>query len=215
MRRWLKLAFFLVIVRPIVLVVMGLNVRHQERLPRQGPAIIVANHNSHLDTLVLMSLFPRRQILNLRPVAAADYFLSSPLLSFIALNLIGIIPLERQQPSRDAVETLFSEPVAALDRSEVLILFPEGTRGEPEAMASFKSGVARLVQQRPDVPLVPIFLHGLGKALPKGSWLPVPFFFDVFVGERIPWPGSKAAFMQSLKTEMGALAAEGVFPQWE
>ncbi len=215
MRSWLKLAFFILIVRPIVLVVMGLNLRHRERLPKTGPAIVVANHNSHLDTLVLMSLFPRRMIPKLRPVAAADYFLKSPLLSFIALDLIGIIPLERRQPSREAVETLFAEPVAALDRGEILILFPEGTRGEPEELADFKSGVARLVQQRPDVPLVPIFLHGLGKALPKGSWLPVPFFFDVFVGKSIAWPGNKAALMTALKTEMAMLAAEGVFPEWE
>lgn len=236
MRRWSKLIFFLFVVRPMVLVVMGLNVRHRERLPARGPAIIVANHNSHLDTLVLMSLFPRRQILKLRPVAAADYFLRSPLLSFIALDLIGIIPLQRfptkwepvgreetrqahdlgrQQPSREVVDTLFAEPIAALDRGEVLILFPEGTRGAPEEMTSFKSGVARLVQQRPEVPLVPIFLHGLGKALPKGSWLPVPFFFDVFVGSAIAWPGNKAALMQSLKSSMAALASEGVFPEWE
>lgn len=215
MRRWLKLAFFILIVRPIVLVVMGLNVRQRERLPKVGPAIVVANHNSHLDTLVLMSLFPRRMIPKLRPVAAADYFLKSPLLSFIALGLIGIIPLERQQPGRDAVDKLFAEPVAALDRGEILILFPEGTRGAPEEMADFKSGVARLVQQRPAVPLVPVFLHGLGKALPKGSWLPVPFFFDVFIGKTIAWPGNKAALMTALKTEMATLAAEGVFPEWE
>lgn len=215
MRPWLKLAFFILIVRPIVLVVMGLNIRHRERLPKHGPAIVVANHNSHLDTLVLMSLFPRRMIRKLRPVAAADYFLKSPLLSYIALDLIGIIPLERKQPSREVAETLFAEPVAALDRGEILILFPEGTRGAPEEMVDFKSGVARLVQQRPDVPLVPIFLHGLGKALPKGSWLPVPFFFDVFIGNALAWPGNKAALMTALKTEMAALAAEGVFPEWE
>ncbi len=215
MRTWLKLAFFILIVRPIVLVVMGLNARHRERLPKAGPAIVVANHNSHLDTLVLMSLFPRRMIGKLRPVAAADYFLTSPLLSFIALDLIGIIPLERQQPNRDAIDKLFAEPVAALDRGEIVILFPEGTRGEPEAMAGFKSGVARLIQQRPDVPLVPIFLHGLGKSLPKGSWLPVPFFFDVFIGKSIAWPGNKAALMAALKDAMAALAAEGVFPEWE
>jgi 1-acyl-sn-glycerol-3-phosphate acyltransferase len=210
MLRWL---FFAIIVRALVMVVLGLSVRHRERLPRQGPAIIVANHNSHLDTLVLMSLLPLRLLPRIRPVAAMDYFLRNRFMRWLALEIIGIIPLKRGRPKKG--EDPLADINAAIDRGEILILFPEGTRGEPERLATFRKGVARLAQRHPDVPIIPVFLHGLGKALPKGEFLLVPFFCDVFVGEPVPWPGNRNDFMQALQDAFAALAAQGDFPPWE
>jgi 1-acyl-sn-glycerol-3-phosphate acyltransferase len=208
-----RLFFFAVIVRITVLLILGLNVRHRQRLPRSGPAIIVANHNSHLDTLTLMSLFPLRNLDNVRPVAAIDYFLKTRLLRWFALDVIGIVPIDRPARGMARADTL-SSCRDALDQGRILILFPEGSRGEPETPARFKSGVAHLVRDRPDVPVVPVFLHGLGKALPRGSAILVPFNCDIFVGERLEWPGSKQAFMAELEERMRKLADEGSFPLW-
>ena len=67
-------------------------------------------------------------------------------------------------------------PSEALARGEILLIFPEGSRGKPEQMTRFKSGVSRLTERNPDAPIVPVFMHGLGKSLPRGDFVVVPFF---------------------------------------
>ncbi len=192
----LRYLFFGLVVRPVVLFILGLNVRNRSRLPQKGPAIVVANHNSHLDTMVLMTLLPFRKLKDVHPVAAADYFLRTRLLSWFALSIIGIIPLKRQ------LKASHSDPLAevseALAQGKILILFPEGSRGEPEKMGVLKNGVSHLAKRHPEVPVIPVFLHGLGKALPKGEGLLVPFFCDVFVGEPVYWPGDRQQHIDML-----------------
>jgi 1-acyl-sn-glycerol-3-phosphate acyltransferase len=211
MKRLLQLAFFVLVVRPVLLIVLGMNVRGREHLPEKGPAVLVANHNSHLDTLTLMALFPLKDLHLLRPAAAADYFLANKWLAWFASTVINIIPLARGAVKKNPLADL----EAAVDRGEILILFPEGSRGEPEQRAEFKRGVAYLAKARPDVPVHPVFMHGLGKALPKGSLILVPFNCDVFAGAPIAWTGDAQSFMGELETRMGALAAEGRFQPWE
>jgi 1-acyl-sn-glycerol-3-phosphate acyltransferase len=208
--RWL---FFALFVRPIMLVVLGLNVRRREQLPTQGPAVLVANHNSHLDAVTLMTLFPLRMLPKLRPVAAQDYFFRNPLLKWFALHIMGILPLDRKVKSKR------THPLAgineAIDQGDIVIVFPEGSRGDPEQLGDFKGGIAHIAKKNPEAPVIPIFMHGLGKALPKGETLLVPFFLDVFVGEPIGWDNDKEAFMDKLSTQMRTLAKEGNFSPWE
>lgn len=211
--RLLRHIFFLIIVRPIVLIVLGLNVRHRDRLPHAGPAIVVANHNSHLDTLVLMTLFPIRLLPRLRPVAAMDYFLKTRPLAWFSINMMGIIPVRRGRGTGH--EDPLAGCSAALQQGDILILFPEGSRGEPERLAELKTGIAHLAKRHSTVPVSPIFLHGLGKALPRGEAVLVPFFCDVFIGPALFWTGDRQTFMQALEAGMKTLAEEGRFPPWE
>lgn len=212
MTRLLRYLFFGLVVRGVVLVLLGLNVRHRERLPRRGPAILAANHNSHLDTMVLMSLMPLSLLDRVRPIAAADYFLRNRLLAWFATRIIGILPIHRKRDG--AAEDPLAPLCEALDRGELLIFFPEGTRGEPERLKALKSGLARLAERRPEVPVIPIFMHGLGKALPKGTALLVPFFVDVFVGDPVPWEGDRDRYLERYRTELASLAGEGNFAPW-
>ncbi len=210
LRAALRIAFFAAVVRPFLLVAIGLAVRHRERLPKAGPLIIAANHNSHLDTLALMALFPLRQLQHVHAVAAADYFLTNRLLKWFAVDLLAIIPVERtggkggRDPLADALE--------ARDRGDVLIIFPEGSRGEPETRQAFKRGIGHIARRRPDVPVLPVFLRGFGRVLPKGDHLPVPFFCDVVIGE--PMTGAGEGFIQRLEATVDALARETPSPDW-
>lgn len=212
MTRLVRYLFYNIVVRFVVGIVLGLNVRNRDRLPTGGPAIIVANHNSHLDTMVLTTLFPAKLLSLIQPVAAMDYFLSSPLLSWFALQVVGIVPVKRKRDSDD--EDLLQPVYDALANNKILIFFPEGSRGEPEVLSDFKSGIARLAERYPQLPVVPVVMHGLGKALPKGEALLVPFFCDVFVGEPVEWTGERDDYMRLLDDKFKALDEEAPRAEW-
>ncbi|WP_251977239.1 lysophospholipid acyltransferase family protein [Salinicola avicenniae] len=206
MQRWLKVLFFLLLVRPLIVFVIGLNVFQRERLPRRGPHVLVANHNSHLDTLVLMSLFSWRDLHRVRPVAAADYFLANRWLAWFSTHVLDIIPIRRDGGGNR--RDLMADCRAALAAGDIVILFPEGSRGRPEAMQPLKKGVFHLLKTHPEIPLTPVMLRGLGRALPKGEALLVPRNCDVAIGEAMQVGDDSAAFMGALEAAFETLAEQ-------
>jgi len=216
---WLRLLFIMLIVRPLALVLTGVDVIGRERLPTKGPAIIAGNHNSHMDTLLLLALFPPRALARVRPAAAADYFLKDPALAWFSRNIIGIVPVERapRQPGADPAIDVLAGAKAALAQGDILVIFPEGTRGEAghRAMAPMKTGVARLAEACPEAPVIPVWIQGAGRVLPKGAVLPVPMTCCVLVGEPLHWRGDRDGFMAELKAAFDGLEAKAPPLQWK
>lgn len=202
--RTLRRLFSLCIVWPVIWLWLGLRVKYRERLPESGPAIIVANHNSHMDVFALLSLFPLSRQAEIHPVAAADYFLSNKWMAWFALNILNIIPVMRK--GKEANPLALCEQ--ALRDGKTLILFPEGTRGEPGVLAPLKSGLWYLSQSVPEVPIIPIWLRGTEQVMGKGNRIPLPLFIDVTVGEVLCANPDKKIFMDDLKRQLMALSQQ-------
>lgn len=208
--RWL---YFSLLIRPVVSIVLGMNVCGREHLPKAGPAIIAANHNSHLDAMVLMALLPHRLLHRVRPVAAEDYFMKGRFLRWFSTRIIGIVPIARKRAGID--EDPLAGCYAALEAGQILIIFPEGTRGEPEQLAPFRGGVAKLARKFPEVPVIPVFMHGLGKALPRGEGLLVPFMLDIHVGSALSGRDEQGDFLAALRDRIETLAADRHGAAWD
>lgn len=201
---WTKKIFFIFFVRPLVLLIAGVSVKGKQHLPTSGPAILVANHNSHLDTMVIMSLFPIKSLEKVRPIGAEEYFCNKSYKRWLSKHFLDLIPLKREPSKKDGHP--FKEIFQALDHSAIVLLFPEGSRGDPEVRQPFKTGIAHLVKRYPQVPVIPMSMYGAGKALPKGEALFVPFIIDVHIGEAIFYEDEgKVNYTQRLEKKVNDL----------
>ena len=147
-----------------------LDVVGREYLPAGPPFVLVANHASHMDALVLATLLPRRLRACTFPVAAGDTFFETPVRAAFSANLLNALPMWRRHAGRHAIgelrDRLLGQPCG-------LILFPEGTRSRSGQMGRFKPGLGMLVAGRP-VPVVPCLLSGTAEAWPATARLPRP-----------------------------------------
>ncbi len=198
----LRVLIHALFVRPMLRVVFGITVTGRENLKGLDQFLIVANHNSHLDTFLLYSILPTRQIENTHPVAARDYFTKSSWLFTVVDYLLRPIWVDRDHKTGDPLE----EMVSRIDEGRNIIIFPEGTRGEPGQIQRFRSGISRLIADRPLIPVVPVFLHGPERSLPKSAPLPIPLWNHVAVGPPQLFKGDTDNVAQLLKESIEALS---------
>jgi len=155
-----------------------LSVTGREHLPAQPPFVLVANHTSHLDTIVLASLVSRQARRHLYPIAAGDVFFETPSRALLSALLLNALPMRRQRAGRHALDELRARLV---EDPCAYVLFPEGTRSATGEMQSFKAGLGMMVAGT-EVPVVPCHLEGAFAAWPRTAKWPRPARLRVCIG---------------------------------
>ena len=203
-RRFLRAVTLFLVVRPLVRLLLGVHIEGWENLGLVKQFIMIANHNSHLDVVLLVQLLSAREINVTHVVAEETYFARSRLVFCLVSFLFQPIWIIRGSATRR--DNVLQGCVQALQEGSNLIIFPEGTRGEPGKIRPFKSGIGRLVSQFPDIPIVPVFLSGPERALPKNCMIPLPFWNQIVIGPPQVCSGPHHDVTQHLELVMGGLS---------
>ncbi len=154
-----------------------------EHIPHEGAAVLVANHVSFVDAVVIMGAAPR-------PIRfVMDYrIFRIPLLSFIFRHC-GAIPIASAKEDPVLMEQAFAEVSTALSNGELVAIFPEGGITRDGELQAFRPGICRILSSNP-VPVIPLALSGLwGSYFSRidGGAMTTPFRRGIFspVGLRV------------------------------
>jgi 1-acyl-sn-glycerol-3-phosphate acyltransferase len=166
---------FAALVRAALSAVARIRVSGLDRLPREGPLIVAANHASNVDGVLLAAWL---QPVAGRPIRflAKEQLFRTPLRPL--LESFGTIRVRAGGSDVDA----YRKARAALDRGEIVGVFPEGSRSPDGVLRDAYQGVA-LLAARSGAPVVPVGIAGTDRFLPRGAILPrVGTRLDVRVG---------------------------------
>jgi 1-acyl-sn-glycerol-3-phosphate acyltransferase len=140
------------------------------------PAVIISNHQSHLDLMCLIMLTPKLIILT------NDWVWRNPFYG-------NIIRYADYYPVSQGIENCVATLADAVSRGYSIVVFPEGTRSADCKIGRFHRGAFYLAEQL-ELDIVPVFLHGVGHVLPKNDFLLREGQITVQVRERIKFDGN-------------------------
>ena len=147
--------------------------------PEALQRIYFANHQSHLDWVLIWAALPGELRARTRPIAARDYWTASPFKHWLTREVFNAVYVSRQRTDdQDPLEPL----IHALQAGDSLVIFPEGTRNQTGVPQAFKSGLFHLAEAFPQVQLVPAWIDNVQRVMPKGEVVPVPILCTVTFG---------------------------------
>jgi 1-acyl-sn-glycerol-3-phosphate acyltransferase len=146
------------------------KINGRENLPL-GSAIFCSNHNSHMD-VALISSAVGKSFNHFGMLAAIDYWFDSRIKKILTNFVMNLIPIARKTNAKDG--SISFQDTIALSKSFMdygnrnIVIFPEGSRGEPDQIKPFRNGAARFSLAL-NKPIVPVFIHGSFRAWPRGK----------------------------------------------
>jgi 1-acyl-sn-glycerol-3-phosphate acyltransferase len=189
------------VLRPTAHLLARPRVDGRERLDALSPpAIFAANHHSHLDATLLLSLLPERFRRRTVVAAAADYFFPNRRRGAVSALVYGAFPVERTKVNRRSADMAADLLVDGWS----LVIFPEGGRSPDGWGQEFRGGAAYL-SVRTGRPVVPVYLEGTGDVWPKGSRWPHPGRVSVTFG--IPLRADEGEDARRLNVRLEAAVA--------
>jgi hypothetical protein len=128
--------------------------RGLDNIPETGPVVLVCNHVSYVDALIITGCIRR-------PVRFVMHYkiYQLPVLNFV-FRTAGVIPIAGYKEDPELMEQAFVKVEAALNEGEVVCIFPEGKLTSDGKMNSFKPGIKRIIETTP-VPVIAMALKGL------------------------------------------------------
>ena len=157
----------------------------------KGSFIVASNHHSLLDFPLIYASLPGCTVRKIVAPAARDFFFEKWLLRFFVRSTFNAFPLDRYGNFLEGLNVC----ARLLKSGRAIILFPEGTRSRGGELQPFKSGIGMLSLEL-NVPIVPAYIKGADRVLPKGKLVPRPRKVELIFGEPVP-PQQYAAFRKS------------------
>ncbi len=149
--------------------------RGTEKIPLQGPALLLINHQSFLDSMLVAVPLSR-------PISylARDSLFRVPIVGWILRNGYTVA-VNREAASSSSLRLAADR----LKRGFLVGIFPEGTRSSDGQIGPLKPGFIALVR-RADVPVIPVGVAGTGAAWPRNAWFPRPKSCRLVFGDPVP-----------------------------